>query len=52
VKTKKSCEIGVREIGIPRKGVGDFVRVARDPFANESWKLLLCIQPSAVVLSV
>jgi hypothetical protein len=74
VQAKNSGDIGVGEIGIPRKGVGYFVRVAWNPFACElgfrpdqylchfldtvkwavfaSLKLLLCIQPSAVVLSV
>jgi hypothetical protein len=31
-----SCEIGVGEIGFPRKKVGYFVRLSVDPFAGES----------------
>jgi hypothetical protein len=35
VQTKNSGDIGVGEIGIPRKGVGYFVRVAWNLFACE-----------------
>jgi hypothetical protein len=36
MQAKNRCEIGVGKIGIPRKGVGYFVRVAWNPFAGES----------------
>ena len=36
VQVKNSCEIGIGDIGVPRKGVGYFVCVSVDPFAGES----------------